>query len=96
MHLPMKVATEQRVPLVACLAGSTELREPFNRYAFQLAAAIPLESNSDHARIVDAIAKANLDPVFNHGSYGLYMNVINPVAGFIPAAGARHRQVSRA
>ncbi len=123
----MKVATEQRVPLVACLAGSPELREPFNRYAFpvraphynefdslieiaqslgfkrigfihaqgdtgrkhlanvtklvsahrvELAAAIPLESNPDHARIVDAIAKANLDAVFNHGSYGLYMNVI--------------------
>jgi ABC-type branched-subunit amino acid transport system substrate-binding protein len=34
----MRVATERRVPLVACLAGSPELREPFNRYVFPVRA----------------------------------------------------------
>lgn len=35
----MRVATEKRVPLVACLAGSPEMREPPNRYAFPVRAA---------------------------------------------------------
>jgi ABC-type branched-subunit amino acid transport system substrate-binding protein len=35
----MKVAAEKKVPLVACMAGSPELREPFQRYAFPLRAA---------------------------------------------------------
>ncbi len=35
----MKVATEMRIPLVACMAGSPELRDPFNRYVFPVRAA---------------------------------------------------------
>lgn len=35
----MKVAIEKRVPLVACLAGSPEMREPFSRYVFPVRAA---------------------------------------------------------
>ena len=35
----MKVAAEKKVPLVACLAGSPELREPFQRYVFPVRAA---------------------------------------------------------
>jgi ABC-type branched-subunit amino acid transport system substrate-binding protein len=35
----MRVATEKRVPLVACLAGSPEMRDPFNPYVFPVRAA---------------------------------------------------------
>lgn len=35
----MKVATDRKVPLVACMAGSPELRDPFQRYAFPVRAA---------------------------------------------------------
>ena len=35
----MKVAAEKKVPLVACMAGSPELRQPFQRYAFPVRAA---------------------------------------------------------
>ena len=35
----MKVATEKKLPLVACMAGSPELRDPFQRYAFTVRAA---------------------------------------------------------
>jgi ABC-type branched-subunit amino acid transport system substrate-binding protein len=35
----MKVAVEARVPLVACMAGSPELRDPFQRYVFPVRAA---------------------------------------------------------
>lgn len=34
----LKVATELQVPLVGCLAGSPELRAPFNRYSFPVRA----------------------------------------------------------
>jgi branched-chain amino acid transport system substrate-binding protein len=34
----MKVAVEQRVPLIGCAAGSPDLRDPFNRYVFPLRA----------------------------------------------------------
>lgn len=34
----MKVATERKVPLVACMAGSPALREPFSRYVFPVRA----------------------------------------------------------
>lgn len=34
----LKVATEHRVPLVACMAGSPALREPFSRYVFPVRA----------------------------------------------------------
>lgn len=34
----MKVATERRVPLIACAAGAPELRDPFNRYSFPMRA----------------------------------------------------------
>jgi branched-chain amino acid transport system substrate-binding protein len=34
----MKVAVERKVPLVACMAGSPELREPFSRYVFPVRA----------------------------------------------------------
>jgi len=35
----MKVAVERKVPLVACMAGAPELRDPFNRYVFPVRAA---------------------------------------------------------
>jgi ABC-type branched-subunit amino acid transport system substrate-binding protein len=35
----MKVASAKKVPLVACMAGSPELREPFERYVFPVRAA---------------------------------------------------------
>jgi branched-chain amino acid transport system substrate-binding protein len=35
----MKVAVERKVPLLACAAGSAELRDPFNRYVFPMRAA---------------------------------------------------------
>lgn len=35
----MKVAVEQRVPLIGCAAGSPDLRDPFNRYVFPVRAA---------------------------------------------------------
>jgi ABC-type branched-subunit amino acid transport system substrate-binding protein len=35
----MKVAVEQRVPLIGCAAGSPEIRDPFNRYVFPVRAA---------------------------------------------------------
>lgn len=35
----LKVATELKVPQIACAAGSPELREPFNRYSFPVRAA---------------------------------------------------------
>lgn len=35
----LKVATELKVPQLACAAGSPELREPFNRYSFPVRAA---------------------------------------------------------
>jgi ABC-type branched-subunit amino acid transport system substrate-binding protein len=35
----MKVAAERKVPLIACMAGSPELRDPFQRYAFPVRAA---------------------------------------------------------
>ena len=35
----MKVAADRKVPLVACMAGSPELRDPFQRYAFPVRAA---------------------------------------------------------
>ncbi len=127
----MRVATENQVPFVACLAGSPELREPFNRYVFpvraphfaefeqlidhslmfrwqrmgflyadndtgrkhlanvqrildrhgmKLAAAIPIpNSNPDAGKLADTIIGAKLDSVFNHGSYGLYGDVIRRV-----------------
>jgi ABC-type branched-subunit amino acid transport system substrate-binding protein len=34
----MKVATEKKVPLIGCMAGSPELREPHNRYVFPVRA----------------------------------------------------------
>jgi ABC-type branched-subunit amino acid transport system substrate-binding protein len=45
----MRVATEKRVPLVACLAGSPEMREPFNRYVFPVRAA----HYSEFERLID-------------------------------------------
>lgn len=45
----MKVASERRVPLVACMAGSPELREPFNRYVFPVRAA----HYSEFERLID-------------------------------------------
>jgi ABC-type branched-subunit amino acid transport system substrate-binding protein len=45
----MRVATEKRVPLVACLAGSPELRDPFNRYVFPVRAA----HYSEFERLID-------------------------------------------
>jgi len=45
----MKVATEKRVPLVACMAGSPELRDPFQRYAFPVRAA----HFDEFARLID-------------------------------------------
>jgi ABC-type branched-subunit amino acid transport system substrate-binding protein len=45
----MKVAAEKRVPLVACLAGSPELRDPFQRYAFPVRAA----HLNEFARLID-------------------------------------------
>lgn len=35
----MKVASEKRVPLIGCAAGSPELRDPFDRYVFPVRAA---------------------------------------------------------
>lgn len=127
----MRVATDSQVPFVACLAGSPELREPFNRYVFpvraphfaefeqlidhsvafrwqrmgflyadndtgrkhlanvqrildrhglKLAAAIPIPgNNADPEKLADSIVGAKLDSVFNHGSYGLYGDVIRRV-----------------
>lgn len=34
----LKEATERGVPLIACMAGSPEMREPFNRYSFPVRA----------------------------------------------------------
>jgi len=45
----MRVASEKRVPLVACLAGSPEMREPFNRYVFPVRAA----HYSEFERLID-------------------------------------------
>jgi len=45
----MKVATEKKVPLVACMAGSPELRDPFQRYAFPVRAA----HFDEFARLID-------------------------------------------
>jgi ABC-type branched-subunit amino acid transport system substrate-binding protein len=45
----MKVAAEKRVPLVACMAGSPELRDPFQRYAFPVRAA----HYDEFARLID-------------------------------------------
>jgi ABC-type branched-subunit amino acid transport system substrate-binding protein len=45
----MKVATERKVPLVACMAGSPELRDPFNRYVFPVRAA----HLSEFERLID-------------------------------------------
>ncbi len=45
----MRVATEKRVPLVACLAGSPEMRDPFNRYVFPVRAA----HYSEFERLID-------------------------------------------
>ena len=45
----MRVASERRVPLVACLAGSPELRDPFNRYVFPVRAA----HYSEFERLID-------------------------------------------
>lgn len=127
----MRIATEAQVPFVACLAGSPELREPFNRYVFpvraphfaefeqlidhslmfkwqrmgflyadndtgrkhlanvqrildrhglKLAAALPIpNSNPDPEKLAESILGARLDSVFNHGSYGLYGDVIRRV-----------------
>lgn len=127
----MRVATDNQVPFVACLAGSPELREPFNRYVFpvraphyaefeqlidhaimfrwqrmgflyadndtgrkhlanvqrildrhglKLAAAIAIPgSNPDPEKLAESIVGAKLDSVFNHGSYGLYGDVIRSV-----------------
>lgn len=127
----MKVAVEAKVPFVACLAGSPELRENFNRYVFplrpghmsefeklidtalqyglqrigfvhadtdtgrkhlgnvqrilaerkmELAAALPLtapgQQKSDPQQLVDRIAAADLDIVFNHGSYAAYAAIV--------------------
>ncbi len=35
----LPVVTEAKIPLVACMAGSPQLREPFNRYVFPVRAA---------------------------------------------------------
>lgn len=127
----MQVATDSRVPFVACLAGSPEMREPFNRYAFpvraphlaefeqlidharlfkwtrigflhadtdtgrkhlanverildrhglKLAVAIPIPNSTPNpVTIAEAIVGAKVDAMFNHGSYGLYGNVIQQV-----------------
>ena len=45
----MRVAVEKRVPLVACLAGSPEMREPFSRYVFPVRAA----HYSEFERLID-------------------------------------------
>jgi len=45
----MKVATEKKVPLVACMAGSPELRDPFQRYTFPVRAA----HFDEFARLID-------------------------------------------
>jgi len=45
----MKVATEKKVPLVACMAGSPELRDPFQRSAFPVRAA----HFDEFARLID-------------------------------------------
>lgn len=48
----MKVAAAKRVPLVACMAGSPELREPFQRYAFPVRAA----HFTEFARLIETAA----------------------------------------
>jgi ABC-type branched-subunit amino acid transport system substrate-binding protein len=48
----MKVAAEKRVPLVACMAGSPELREPLQRYAFPVRAA----HFDEFAKLIDTVA----------------------------------------
>jgi ABC-type branched-subunit amino acid transport system substrate-binding protein len=45
----MRVAAEKRVPLVGCLAGSPEMRDPFNRYVFPVRAA----HYSEFERLID-------------------------------------------
>jgi ABC-type branched-subunit amino acid transport system substrate-binding protein len=45
----MRVATDRKVPLVACMAGSPELRDPFQRYAFPVRAA----HFDEFARLID-------------------------------------------
>lgn len=45
----LRVAAEKRVPLVACLAGSPEMRDPFNRYVFPVRAA----HYSEFERLID-------------------------------------------
>jgi ABC-type branched-subunit amino acid transport system substrate-binding protein len=49
----MKVAAEKRVPLVACMAGSPELREPFQRYAFPVRA----PHFDEFAKLIDTAAQ---------------------------------------
>jgi branched-chain amino acid transport system substrate-binding protein len=44
-----KVATESKVPVIACAAGSPDLREPFNPYSFPVRAA----HVDEFARVID-------------------------------------------
>ncbi|MBK6393870.1 MAG: ABC transporter substrate-binding protein [Betaproteobacteria bacterium] len=101
----LKEASDRGVPLVACMAGSPEMREPFNRWSFPVRVAF-VHADSDTGRrhlanvrrlagdrgidvapiamtagltpaaLADAIARARVDAVFNHGSYSVYVGII--------------------
>ena len=122
----LKEASDRGVPLIACMAGSPEMREPFNRWSFLVRAAhldefdhllgivktygysrvafvhadsdtgrrhlanarrlagdrgidvapIPMTAGLTPAALADAIARARVDAVFNHGSYSVYVGII--------------------
>ena len=127
----MKVATEARVPLIACMAGSPELRDPVNHYVFpvraghydefariidiaasfgykrigfvqsdsdtgrrhlanvrkllaargldDLALVLVLTGKPDPKELAGQIVAAKLDAIFNHGSYGVFAEVLREV-----------------
>jgi ABC-type branched-subunit amino acid transport system substrate-binding protein len=50
----MKVAVEKKVPLVACMAGSPDLRDPVNRYVFPVRA----EHFDEFARLIDVAVES--------------------------------------
>jgi ABC-type branched-subunit amino acid transport system substrate-binding protein len=56
----MKVAAGKKVPLVGCMAGSPELREPYNRYVFPVRA----PHFSEFAKIIE------LSKVYGYTRYG--------------------------
>lgn len=50
----MKVAVERKVPLVACMAGSPDLRNPVNRYVFPVRA----EHFDEFVRLIDVAVES--------------------------------------